>query len=108
MKKLAVLFFLFFIQFSFSNNIDEKVINILNTEKSFFESNFDRVACCDRRTSTGKYGEAGYVQVKVTRCATSNVSQQDAFAKACVLAEASADRALEVAIETNESVTIGG
>jgi hypothetical protein len=72
------------------------------------DESVDPLSCCTRRASSGTYGQPDYNQVIVTRCATSTSSYQDAHARACSLAAASAERALSIAQETSESVTIGG
>lgn len=88
-------------QFCLANNNE-----ILSTKES---NNYkvDPLQCCTRRASSGVYGQPGYNQVSVTRCATSTVSYQEAYANACTLAAASAERALTIAENTSGNVIIG-
>lgn len=102
MKKLFFIF-VFGIQFSFAGQGVEKLVIFNSNEKKL-----DPVACCTRRAASGTYGQSNYNQVSVQRCATSSSSYQDAYAKACTLAEASAERALAIAQTTSQTVTIGG
>jgi hypothetical protein len=100
MKKLLFILILP-MQFCFASPI-KKTENNLQSQKS----KVDPLACCTRRASSGTYGQSDYNQVSVTRCATSTESYQDAYARACVLAEASATRALEISEATSGPVII--
>lgn len=105
MKKLASMLLLLLSYAGYSN--ENKEIIALNSDSSTQEK-FDPVQCCTRRASSGTYGQPDYNQVSVTRCSTSSISYQDAQARACVLAEASADKALEISQNTSLPVTVGG
>lgn len=76
------------------------------SEFTFNNDDLDAVMCCTRRGSTGTYGQAGYSQVVVTTCATSPISYQDAQQRACSEADAKVKKSLEIAANTNETVTI--
>lgn len=88
--------------------LSTELVFALKTDSNDKKTTLDPIACCTSRASSGTYGQADYNQVRVTRCATSTISYQDAYAKACVLADASAEKSLEIAQSTNETVTIGG
>lgn len=102
MKKLLFLLILP-VQFSFSNTTKE-----VQGSDQAGQSGVNPLQCCTRRMSSGTYGQPDYNQVSVTRCATSTVSYQDALARACTLAAASAEQALSIAASAAGSVTIGG
>lgn len=110
MKILTTLCFLLFSGFIYSNDIEIKLEeqNKIYSEEKITSENFDPLSCCTRRRSSGTYGQPDYNQVIVTRCSTSTTSYQDANARACVLAEASADKVLEMSQNTALPVTVGG
>jgi len=66
------------------------------------------VACCQRRAEGGIKGTNTHTVVVIKACATSDVSYQDAQARACYKAEKLADLSLKLAIDTKEPVTIEG
>ncbi|MUV05443.1 hypothetical protein GN157_17150 [Flavobacterium rakeshii] len=103
MKKLILICLVAGTQFCIAG---EKENENKTSENSKKETN--PVMCYTRRAASGTYGQANYNSVTVTRFATSDISYQDAQARACVLADASAEKALSISQSTNESLTIGG
>lgn len=102
MKKILLLSLILSTEFVFALNIDLKI------DSKDKNTILDPVACCTSRASSGTYGQPNYNQVKVSVCTTSPISYQDAYARACVLADASAEKSLEIAESTNGTITIGG
>ena len=96
MKKI-ILITVLVTQFSFAKNTDGgKKINSNSEKKSD-----SVVQCCTRRAVSGTYGKPEYDAVSVTRCAISEISYQDAQAKACAAAAISAQKALEISQTTS-------
>ena len=109
MKKLALFALLCTSQLGFSADIKEIKDPVEGPQpQTKTQPDFDPLMCCTRRASSGTYGQPDYNQVSVTRCATSTISYQDAQARACVLAESSATKALEISQGTSDPVTVGG
>ncbi|WP_396156377.1 hypothetical protein [Flavobacterium macrobrachii] len=107
MKKFLFLLIIT-VQFSFATNSKKEVIENKEFIFASTKESIGPVQCCTRRASSGTYGQPDYNSVSVTRCATSDVSYQDAYSRACSLAAASAEKALSIAESTAGSVTIGG
>jgi hypothetical protein len=80
----------------------KKEREIVSTEVS----TLDAVQCCKRWMSSGTYGQANYNYSVVTICATSTKSWQDAMDKACVLADATVKKSLEIAAASSDSVIV--
>lgn len=109
MKKNILIMTLVLSQFCFSNDLKLN-FSIIKEKNEFCNSilkEIDPLMCCTRRAASGTYGTSGYIQVSVTRCATSTISYQDAQARSCALADSSAKAALAIAADTNESTSIG-
>jgi hypothetical protein len=97
MKKIICLtvFLSFNLSFSIENtnkSLDLK-LPILKKEMT----KIDPVMCCDRTISTGTPNSIGYISVRVTACATSTISYQDAKDRACIEADVKAKKSLEIA-----------
>jgi len=109
MKKIFYLA-AFTTQFCFGSINNETIGKTYKNETMFLElkdESVDPVSSCTKRIASGLYDQPDYNQVKVIKCATSTSSYQDAFARACTLADASVKKALSIAQDTSETTTNG-
>ncbi len=64
------------------------------------------VACCEGRAEKGVRGTNTHIVVVIKACVTSDISYQDAQARACSKAGRLADLALQMSMEMKVPVTI--